>query len=100
METVVFRVYTPRLPAFRLRPGEEGLSVFIPELVDPPLTEAEVLHSFRPGSRVARVSVGRIEAQGLVLVTTSGAAVLPARLRAPHAEISLGTYPLDVGTDF
>src|SRR5262245_36958370 len=36
-------------PAFQLRKGEEGLSVFDLEAVDPPLTESEVLDAFRAG---------------------------------------------------
>lgn len=90
MEDVVFRVYTPGQPAFRLRPGEEGLSVLDPNLVDPPLTEAEVLEGFRPESRVWSIPVGSIEARRLVLIRRPGASVLPLRLRASYMEIGAG----------
>lgn len=79
MVAVVLRVYAPGQPAFRLRPGEEGLSVFDPNLVDPPLTEAEVLEGFRLGSRVWMVPVEGIEARRLVPVRVSGADLLPVR---------------------
>lgn len=46
---VVVRVATPGQPAFQLRKGEQGISVFDPAAVDPPLTEDEILAAFRPG---------------------------------------------------
>jgi hypothetical protein len=47
---MVVRVTEPGRPAFLLRKGEEGLSVFDLNAVDPSLTEAEILENFRPGS--------------------------------------------------
>jgi hypothetical protein len=87
---VIVRVTEPGRPAFQLRKGEEGLSVFILEGVDPPLTESEILESFRPGSLVIRCPAGAIEARGLQVVPILGADVLPPRLREAHAEIRPG----------
>lgn len=87
----VFRVYTPGQSAFQLRLGEEGLSVFNPNLVSPPLTRAEVLGGFRPGSQVLTVPVGRISAQGLILVRMPGAGNLAVRLQQSHMEIRRGS---------
>lgn len=87
---VVARVGTPGHPAFQLRKGEEGLSVFDPASVDPPLTEAELLDAFRPGSVVVYRTVGQIVAVGLAVAPTDGADVLPDRLRAAHCEIVPG----------
>jgi hypothetical protein len=70
---VVVRVTEPGRPAFQLRRGEEGLSVFDPGAVDPPLTEAEVLASFRPGSLAVVRTEAEIESKGLVLVPVTGA---------------------------
>ena len=86
----VFRVYEPGKPAFQLKPGEEGISGFNPNLVSPPRTGAEVLGSFRPGSQVMAVPVGRISAQGLTLIRTPGAGILPVRLQQSHMEIRPG----------
>lgn len=49
---MVVRVDEPGRPSFQLRRGEEGLSVFDPDSVHPPLTEAEILEAFRPGNVV------------------------------------------------
>jgi hypothetical protein len=87
---LVARVGTPGQPAFQLRKGEEGLSVFDPNACEPPLTEAEILEPFRPGSIVLYRTVEQILEAGLGLVATSGAEVLPDRLRAVHREIVAG----------
>jgi hypothetical protein len=87
---MVVRVTEPGRPAFSLRKGEEGLSVFVPDLVDPPLTEAEILENFRPGSQVIFRSESEVTVKGLNLVPISGADPLPARLRNAHAEIRSG----------
>lgn len=42
----VVRVCMPGQPAFQLRKGEEGISAFDPDAVDPPLTENEILDCF------------------------------------------------------
>lgn len=73
--------------AFQLRKGEEGISVFDLESVHPPLTEAEVLQSFRSGSQVITHSVDEIVAKGLRVVPIPGTEPLPQRLRDSHAEI-------------
>lgn len=87
---VVVRVGTPGQPAFQLRKGERGISVFGPDLVDPPLTEAEILEAFRPGSIVIYLPVARIADLKLELVQSPGADALPPRLQAAHAEIRPG----------
>jgi hypothetical protein len=87
---IVARVATPGHPAFQLRKGEEGLSVFDPHAVDPPLAEAEILEPFRPGSVVLYRTVAQITEVGLTLAVTEGAEVLPERLRAAHREIVPG----------
>ena len=46
---MLVRVAAPGRPAFQLRKGEEGISVFDMGAVDPPLTEGEILSAFRPG---------------------------------------------------
>jgi hypothetical protein len=49
---MVLRVFEPGQPTFQLRKGEEGISVFAPEFVEPQLSEAEVLADFRSGSAI------------------------------------------------
>jgi hypothetical protein len=87
---VVIRVTQPGRPAFQLRKGEEGLSIFDPAAVDPPLTEEEVLDAFRPGSTALVRSEAEIGSRGLVIVLIAGADSLPPRLREAHAEIRPG----------
>ena len=87
---VVVRVATPGFPAFQLRKGEEGLSVFDPAGVEPPLTEEEVLDAFRPGSVIHYRTVAQVTALGLEVVPILGAEALPERLRAAHREIRPG----------
>ena len=87
---LVARVGSPDAPAFQLRKGEEGLSVFDLDGVAPPLTEDEILDAFRPGSIVVYRTVAEVTDLGLVLVPTDGADVLPGRLRAAHREIRPG----------
>src|SRR4051812_42051709 len=87
---MVVRVATSGRPAFELRKGEEGLSVFDPSAVDPPLTEVEILACFRPGSRLVIRPVSAIEATGLIVTPVPGAAPLSPRLRNAHAEIRPG----------
>lgn len=90
MVAVVARVGSPDAPAFQLRKGEEGLSVFDPDGVEPQLTEDEILDAFRSGSVVVYRTVDEINGSGLALVPTEGAEVLPGRLRAAHREIRPG----------
>jgi hypothetical protein len=87
---LVVRVALPGRPAFQLRKGEEGLSVFDTDAVDPPLKEAEILSCFRPGSQPVVRSAPEIAANGLVVVPVPGVAPLPTRLRDAHAEIRPG----------
>lgn len=87
---MVVRVTEPGRPGFQLRKGEEGLSVFQPEAVEPPLSEAEIVSCFRPGSQVLYRSVEEIEAKGLRVVPTPGGEPLPQRLRDAHAEVRPG----------
>lgn len=87
---VVVRVATPGQPAFQLRKGEEGLSVFAPDAVEPPLAEDEILAAFRPGCVLVRRTSAQVAEHGLTLTETPGAEVLPERLRAAHYEIRPG----------
>jgi 2-iminoacetate synthase ThiH len=87
---MVVRVADPDKPAFQLRRGEEGISVFDLQAVKPALTETEILESFRPGSQAIVRSVAEIERKGLQVVPIPGAEPLPERLRQAHAEIRPG----------
>ncbi len=87
---MVVRVVEPGKPAFQLRKGEEGLSVFDLEAVEPPLIEAEILDSFRVGSQTIVRTISEIEQKGLQVVPIPGAEPLPERLRQAHAEIRPG----------
>jgi hypothetical protein len=84
---VVLRVASPGLPAFQLRKGEEGISVFVPNAVEPPLTHDEVLDAFRPGSYILERTSEEIEKLGLLLIEMLGHESLPDRLRTAHHEI-------------
>ncbi|MBP3959147.1 hypothetical protein J8F10_28210 [Gemmata sp. G18] len=90
MVAMVVRVASPGSPAFQLRKGEQGISVFDPAAVDPLLSEDEILAAFRPGSIVIYRSVAVIEEHGLQLEHTPGAESLPERLRTAHREIGPG----------
>jgi hypothetical protein len=87
---MLIRVSEPGRPAFQLRRGEEGLSVFILDAVDPPLNELEVLGAFRPGSMAVVRTLAEIESKGLDIVSIPGTEPLPARLRQAHGEIRPG----------
>jgi hypothetical protein len=87
---LILRVAEPGRPAFQLRKGEEGISVFILDAVQPPLAEAEVLAAFRPGGVVVTRSPSEVAAKGLQVVPVPGGPTLPDRLRAAHAEIRPG----------
>jgi hypothetical protein len=87
---MVVRVTEPGRPAFQLRKGEEGLSVFDLDAVNPPLTEAEILDAFRTGSVAIARSDTEIGAKGLSLFPIPGAGTLPRRLREAHVEIRPG----------
>ena len=84
---MLIRVADPSRPAFQLRPGEEGISVFDTNALQPPLTEAEVLEAFRPGSKAIALSVEDVENKDMKVVPIPGASTLPQRLRDSHAEI-------------
>jgi hypothetical protein len=83
----IVRVFVPGQPAFQLRKGEEGISVFDRTLIDPLLTVEEVLDYFRPGSQAITRAIADIEAKGLRVVTVEGAETLPEHLRRAHREI-------------
>ena len=87
---MILRVSEPARPAFQLRKGEKGLSVFDSESLQPPLTEEEVLLAFRPGSLAVIRSRLEIEAKGLILVRIEGGESLPERVREAHFEIRPG----------
>lgn len=87
---MLVRVTEEGRPAFQLRRGEEGISVFDLNAVQPPLTEAEILQGFRTGSQVVLCSAAEIEAKGLRVVPVPGTEPLPQRLREAHAEIRPG----------
>ena len=63
----------PGRPAFQLRKGEEGVSVFDLDAVQPPLTANEILDRFRSGSVPVSRSLAEIEAKGLRVVSALGA---------------------------
>jgi hypothetical protein len=86
----VVRVAEVGKPAFGLRKGEEGISVFDPDAVQPPLSEQEILASFRTGSQVLVRTAADIVARGLQIVPVEGAQNLPERLRQAHREIRPG----------
>lgn len=87
---MVVRVGDAERPAFQLRKGEEGISVFVPDAVQPPLTEEEILESFRPGSVVVTRNPQEIQIKGLEIIPVPGAEQLSQRLRDAHAEIRPG----------
>jgi RHS repeat-associated protein len=86
----LMRVAEEGKPAFQLNKGEEGISVFDPRGVSPPLTDKEVLSNFRSGSVIKELSPAQVEAQGLKVTPTPGADVLPKRLQIAHREIRPG----------
>lgn len=87
---MLIRVTEPGRPAFRLRKGEEGISAFDSESVAPPLTEAEVLDGFRPGSIAVVRSIEAVEKVSLRVLPIEGGPSLPERLRRAHIEIRPG----------
>src|SRR5437773_7588783 len=87
---MLVRVAEAGKTVFQLRKGEEGLSAFLLEAVDPPLTEAEVLENFRVGSVAVLRSEPEVLAKGLLLVPIPGIDPLPTRLRDAHVEIRPG----------
>jgi hypothetical protein len=84
------RVTETGKPGFQLRKGEDGISVFDADAVDPPLSDGEILEAFRADSQLISRSREEIEAKGLIVVPVPGSATLPMRLRNAHAEIRLG----------
>jgi hypothetical protein len=89
-KVIVTRIAEPGKPAFQLRKGEEGISVFVSKAVQPPLTEPEIVGAFRPGGVAVMRTLAEIEAKGLRVVAVPGGDLLPDRLRAAHAEIRSG----------
>jgi len=87
---MLVRVAEPDRPAFQLRKGEEGLSVFDTEAALPPLTEEEILSSFRPGCIALHRSQDDVLNKGLLIAPILGAESLPERLRESHVEIVPG----------
>jgi hypothetical protein len=79
-------VYSAGKPKFQVRQGEEGLSAFDAEKVEP----VDILPNFRPGSLLATLPVSTIEAFGLTVVQTPGDPNLPQVLRENHVEIRPG----------
>src|SRR5258708_1505952 len=86
----VIRVAMHGVPAFQLRKGELGISVFDHAAVNPPLAEEEILDSFREGSRATNRTLVEIEARGLQVIPIEGGQALPERLRRAHREIRPG----------
>jgi len=84
---MLVRVCEPGKPAFQLRSGELGISVFDLTAVEPPLTEQEILAHFRPNSRAIQRSPGDVAVAGLQIVPILGGESLPDRLRMAHAEV-------------
>lgn len=88
---MIARIAIPGRPAFQLRKGEEGISAFAMEAVDPPLTELEILSVFRADSIVIYRIESQIEEHGLSLAMVPGSDTLPERLREAHCEIRAGS---------
>jgi 2-iminoacetate synthase ThiH len=88
---MLVRVAEPGRPAFQLRKGEQGISVFDTHAVEPRLRESEILAVFRSGSQTVERTREEIESKGLTIVTVLGAETLPERLRQSHAEIRPGS---------
>jgi hypothetical protein len=88
---MVVRVTEPGRPAFQLRKGEEGLSLFDPDAVQPPLTESEILDAFRSGCILLVRDVAEIESKGLTLVPILGAELLPPRMREALSRFAPGS---------
>lgn len=86
----IARIAIPGYPAFQLRKGEEGISVFDMAAVDPVLTTDEILANFRHGSQLILRSIMDILAKGLYVAVIEGAESLPERLRQAHREIRPG----------
>ena len=84
---VVARVAIPDHPAFQLRKGEIGLSVFELAAVEPPISEDELLESFRSESIVVYRTIERVVALGLLIAEIEGTETLSERLRDAHREI-------------
>jgi hypothetical protein len=85
------RVAMSGLPAFQLKKGEEGISIFDRDAVSPALHDVEILDQFRPGSHLVFRSRDEIETKGLRVVPVPGAEPLTQRLQLSHAEIRPGT---------
>lgn len=83
----LLRVIAVGAPGFQLRKGEEGISVFDPDCVEPPLTEDEILAAFRPGSQVIARTVEEVHRLGLTVFVIAGDASLPPRLVDAHREV-------------
>src|SRR5437879_4786390 len=84
---MIIRVGEAGKPAFQLRKGEEGVSVFDTDLASPEVSNDEVLSLLREGSALIIRSRTEIEAKGLTVEVIEGADFLPPRLRFAHAEI-------------
>lgn len=84
---MLIRVAQSGRPAFQLRPGEVGLSVFQTDGVEPELTEGEILSAFRKDSIAIALNPQVVHECGLQIVEVAGAPVLPERLRYTHREI-------------
>jgi hypothetical protein len=87
---MLVRVAEPNKLAFQLRKGEEGLSLFDTDAVDPSLTEGEILEAFREGSVAIYCSRATVEHAQLQLVAALGSESLPERLRLAHFEVRPG----------
>jgi hypothetical protein len=85
-EASFWRVTTPGTPAFQLRQGESGLSVFDASKVG----ASDVLPSFRSGSGITSRTTSEIEASGLTIERTPGDQNLPQNLQDAHHEIRPG----------
>jgi hypothetical protein len=87
---MLVRIAEPGRPAFQLRKGERGISVFDTRAVEPELQDHEILAVFRSGSQTIERSREEIQRKGLLIVPLLGSDVLPERLRQAHAEIRPG----------
>jgi molybdopterin-binding protein len=86
VDGAVSRVTTSGVPAFQLRQGEQGLSVFDASKVGP----TDILSSFREGSGLVTKPISEIQGHGLTVEPTPGDPSLPQNLQDAHMEIKPG----------
>jgi hypothetical protein len=89
------RVTEPGRPAFQLRKGEEGLSVFDPAAVQPPLTESEILDAFRLGSTQNNMNVKHPPSLEIGSELIDAIRNFPVRREVEHCGSSIAADPFE-----